>query len=191
MNHQFLHRKVTGKIKATHLATRHGADFVEVDFRFEQADSRPNIASRLMGTQELGAAYTGLMTIRTQYPYQYLWLSRMGTEEPALSLWAAYVPVDREQRINNTIGLVMIRKPKIPGLLYIAWPFFRYFTEAVFAEDRFAVEAEQRAHDEQGGDWNQEILPFLWDLRKLLAERGVPIDRPTTSSGDLDLARSA
>ncbi len=177
MNHQFLHRRVTGKIKATHLATRKGSDFVEVDFRFEQG-GRANIASSLMegASKEQREAAAGLMTIRTQYPYQYLTLRRMGQDAPTLKLWAVYVPVDREQKVNYTRGLVMIRKPKIPGLIHLAYPVFRWFTERVFAEDRFAVEAEQRAYDAQGADWNQEILPFLWDLRGLLASQGVPID---------------
>ena len=61
-------------------------------------------------------------------------------------------------------------RPALLGALLLTW------TERVFAEDRFAVEAEQRAYDAQGGDWNQEILPFLWDLRSLLASQGVPID---------------
>jgi hypothetical protein len=37
------------------------------------------------------------------------------------------------------------------------------------------IEAEQRAHDLQGGDWNREVLPFILDLRKLLIARGVLI----------------
>ena len=35
----------------------------------------------------------------------------------------------------------------------------RYFAESVFAQDRLAVEAEQRAWDPQGGDRNQEVRP--------------------------------
>jgi hypothetical protein len=38
-----------------------------------------------------------------------------------------------------------------------------------------AVEAEQRAWDEQGADWNAEVSPVLLELRKVLAENGVPI----------------
>ena len=61
-------------------------------------------------------------------------------------------------------------------------PVIRYFTEAVFAEDRFAVEAEQRAHDLQGADWNQEILPFIFDLRNLLIASGMPIEAKAAHS---------
>jgi renierapurpurin 18,18'-hydroxylase len=177
MNHQFLHRRVTGKIKATHLDTRHGDGFVEVDYRFEQPGGNTPMASRFMHghASDRKDAGADLMTIRTQYPYQYLTL-RHGSPEPIISLWAAYVPLDREQRVNYTVGLLAIRKPRLAFLLHAAWPVIRHFTERVFAEDRVAVEAEQRAYDAQGGDWNQEILPYIWDLRRLLIAGGVAID---------------
>jgi phenylpropionate dioxygenase-like ring-hydroxylating dioxygenase large terminal subunit len=178
MNHQFLHRRVTGKIKATHLATRQDAGVVEVDYRFDLADGRTHLGSRLMATGERDAR-SGIMTIATRYPYQFLQLGREA-DEPILSMWAAYVPADRAQRTNRTFGLLSIRRPKIPLLLDLSWPVIRYFTERVFAEDRFAVEAEQRAYDAQGGDWNQEILPFILDLRQLMIASGIPIGATAT-----------
>jgi hypothetical protein len=45
----------------------------------------------------------------------------------------------------------------------------------VFAEDRMAVEAEQRAWDEQGEDWNNEVFPLIIDVRDVLRSNGVPI----------------
>jgi hypothetical protein len=69
----------------------------------------------------------------------------------------------------------MIEKPPIPGALHLAWPFIRRFTERVFAEDRMAVEAEQRAWDEQGEDWNHEVFPLIVDVRDVLRTNGVPI----------------
>jgi hypothetical protein len=42
-----------------------------------------------------------------------------------------------------------------------------------------AVEAEQRAYETQGGDWNQEIFPVIIDLRELLMKHGV--DQPRRS----------
>jgi len=177
MNHQFLHRHVTGKIKPTHMETRQANGLVEVDYRFDLVEGKTHLGSRLMCTsRNQSDTRSGVMTIATQYPYQRLQLRRINADEPVLSLWAAYVPVDRQQRINQTFGLLSIRKPKIPVLLALAWPIIRYFTEAVFAEDRFAVEAEQRAYDQQGADWNQEILPFICDLRNLLIANGVPIE---------------
>lgn len=181
MNHQFLHRRVTGNIKATHLATRQGDGYVEVDYNFDDPEgAKMPVASRFMqgGASERNATGTDLITIRTQYPYQYLTL-RYGTKtEPLISLWSAYVPLDREQRVNYTVGLLAIRKPRFSWLLWPAWPVIRHFTEKVFAEDRVAVEAEQRAYDAQGGDWNQEVLPYIMELRRLLIAGGIPIDAP-------------
>lgn len=71
--------------------------------------------------------------------------------------------------------LLMIQKPPIPGALHLAWPLIRRFTERVFAEDRMAVEAEQRAWDEQGEDWNHEVFPLIVDVRDVLRTNGVPI----------------
>jgi len=93
----------------------------------------------------------------------------------AFSLWVAYVPEDAEQRTNHVYGLLMIKKPPIPGALHLAWPFIRRFTERVFAEDRMAVEAEQRAWDEQGEDRNHEVFPLIIDVRDVLRTNGVPL----------------
>ena len=38
-----------------------------------------------------------------------------------------------------------------------------------------AVEAEQRAWDEQGEDRNRGVFPLILDLRDLLRSNGVPI----------------
>jgi hypothetical protein len=38
-----------------------------------------------------------------------------------------------------------------------------------------AVEAEQRAWDEQGEDWNHEVFPLILDVRDVLRTNGVPI----------------
>jgi len=43
-----------------------------------------------------------------------------------------------------------------------------------------AVEAEQRAWDEQGEDWNHEVFPLILDVRDVLRTNGVPI-RPRTA----------
>jgi hypothetical protein len=69
----------------------------------------------------------------------------------------------------------MIAKPPVPGALHLAWPLIRRFTERVFAEDRMAVEAEQRAWDAYGRDRNHEVFPLILDLRDMLRSNGVPI----------------
>ena len=101
-----------------------------------------------------------------------------------MDLWIAYVPLDAEQRTNRTFGLLSVRRPRIPGLIELAWPFLVFFTEHIFAEDRAIVEMEQAAHDRQGRDQNQEVFPPILDLRSLLARCGnrpdlTPTDRRT------------
>jgi hypothetical protein len=123
------------------------------------------------------------MTIATEYPYQTLRFWTAGSTSPALDLWNAYIPIDRAQRVNHTYGLMMIRRPSIPGLIHLLWPFITWFTEGIFAEDRWIVEEEQKAFDRQGADKNQEIFPVVNALRALLLDRGVPIPE--------DIVRSA
>ncbi len=175
MNHQFLHRRWMKKMRPVLIEARKGTGRVEVDYKFELVDGE-RIARRLMLGRRGGGA--DIVTVCTQYPYQTLRVRREGGSEPAIELWAACVPLDRAQRINHTFGFVTIRKPKIPALIHLFWPAIRYFAEAIFAEDRFALEAEQQAHDLQAADWNQEILPFILDLRQLLIASGVPIASP-------------
>ena len=96
----------------------------------------------------------------------------LGTGCPKLE-----VPCDREQRSHISVGMLMIEKPRIPGLLHVVWPLIRQFAESVFTEDRMAVEVEQRAYDLQRGDWNQEVNPVIIALRDLLVRSGVPLVR--------------
>jgi hypothetical protein len=87
--------------------------------------------------------------------------------------------------MNRPCGVLLIRKPAIRLLAYPLRTFFQYFVDAIFEEDRFALEAEQRAHDMQGADWNQEILPFILELRALLMSAGITastrVDLPAAS----------
>ena len=114
------------------------------------------------------------MTIRTEYPYQKLTFRARGSAEPELDLWNVYIPVDKEQKINHTFGLMMFKRPStFPWLMELFWPFIIWFTESIFAEDRWIVEMEQAAHNAQGEDWNQEISPIIQELRKVLIENGI------------------
>jgi renierapurpurin 18,18'-hydroxylase len=116
------------------------------------------------------------MRIRTDYPWQNLkvWLGRdiEETQDPVLDVWLGYTPWDAEQRTNHTYGYLSVKKPPIPGLIQLAWPFVTWFTENIFREDKEIVEYEQRAYDAQGADWNNEVFPALRDLRGVLARCG-------------------
>lgn len=176
MNHQFLHRGVLGRIQPELLGYDTGPDFVEARYLFTPAGGKKDRGAGLLSAEGIGGSKSpDVITVRTQYPYQTLQALPEKAELPAFSLWVAYVPEDAEQRTNHVYGLLMIEKPPVPGALRVAWPLIRRFTERVFAEDRMAVEAEQRAWDEQGSDWNQEVFPLILDVRKVLRSGGVPI----------------
>ncbi|MEU3055406.1 aromatic ring-hydroxylating dioxygenase subunit alpha [Streptomyces griseus] len=180
MNHQFLHRGVVGKLQPQLLGYESGPRSVEARYLFTHTGGKRNRSARMLAAEGIGGqASSDVMTIRTAYPYQTLDLVPEKADRPALRLWAAYVPEDAEQRRCHAYGLLMIEKPRIPAALHLAWPFIRHFTERVFAEDRMAVEAEQRAWDEQGEDRNHEVFPLILDVRDVLRANGVPL-RPRT-----------
>jgi phenylpropionate dioxygenase-like ring-hydroxylating dioxygenase large terminal subunit len=181
MNHQFLHRRFMGHIQTVFLDLRRGDGWVEADYTFRRAGGRQSLGERFMLGQRAvqpdvkDVSRRDIMTIRTEYPYQTLRFWTAQSTEPALDLWNVYVPVDREQRVNHTYGLMMIRKPPIPGLIHLLWPFMTWFTNGIFAEDRWVVEEEQKAFDRQGADANQEIFPVIRALRELLLVHGVSL----------------
>ncbi|NPT58031.1 aromatic ring-hydroxylating oxygenase subunit alpha [Paraburkholderia elongata] len=176
MNHQFLHRRQMGQMRARSLGRRRGEGWVEVDYTFARMAGQQPIGEAIVFGQSRktgGENDKDVMTIRTEYPYQTLQI-RTSDQTLVMDLWIVYVPLDREQRTNRTFGLLSIRKPGIPGALNLAWPLLVWFTERIFKEDRAIVEAEQRAHDTQGADWNHEVFPVINELRALLRESGAP-----------------
>ena len=196
MNHQFLHRRLMGKIRPRFIGQRGGADWIEAKYTFARTGGKQPWGEALIFGERRGLTDgdRDVMTIRTEYPYQTL---RIHTSDalPVMDLWICYVPVDGEQRRNRTFGLLSVHRPKIPLVMDLLWPALIWFTEGIFREDREIVETEQAAHDAQGGDWNQEVFPVIRNLRALLASCGVPI-RPTdqaaaSSSGVAKIAASA
>ncbi|GGJ91883.1 3-chlorobenzoate-3,4-dioxygenase [Streptomyces camponoticapitis] len=184
MNHQFLHRGVVGKLHPELLGYETDARSVEARYLFTHTGGKRNRGAGLLANEGIGGSDSSdVMTIRTGYPYQTLDLVPEAADHPAFRLWVAYVPEDAEQRRCHAYGLLMIEKPGIPGALQLAWPLIRRFTERVFAEDRLAVEAEQRAWDEQGRDLNHEIFPLILDLREVLRSNGVPLDPQARACG--------
>ncbi|GGY15313.1 aromatic ring-hydroxylating oxygenase subunit alpha [Streptomyces djakartensis] len=183
MNHQFLHRGVVGRLHPRLLGYQADERSVEARYLFTHSGGKRNRSAGLLAAEGLGGGTADVMTIRTEYPYQTLDLVPENADRPAFRLWAAYVPEDAEQRTCHAYGLLMIEKPGIPGLLQLAWPFIRRFTERVFAEDRMAVEAEQRAWDEQGEDRNHEVFPLILDVREVLRANGVPLRARSAECG--------
>ncbi len=183
MNHQFLHRRQMGSIAPRYLGRRMGDDWLEIDYSFARTGGKQPLGEAVILGKRRGASekphFHDLMTIRTEYPYQTLriWTS---SEEPVMSLWIAYTPIDAEQKYNRTFGLLSVRRPKIPLIIDMAWPALVWFTERIFAEDRRIVEMEQAAYDRQGADWNREVFAPIRDLRQLLAANGRPLTPTAT-----------
>jgi len=175
MNHQFLHRRQMGMIKATCLGRDCGPDWAEVRYTFARLSGSATIGEgailgMMRGTDD--AERKDKMVIRTDYPHQTLTFA-MDDGDPVLSVWLGYIPLDAEQRTNRTFGYLSVKRPGVPLLLDAAWPFITMFTESIFKEDKEIVEMEQAAHDAQGSDWNNEVFPPIRDLRAVLLRCGL------------------
>jgi renierapurpurin 18,18'-hydroxylase len=181
MNHQFMHRRYMGSIRAHCIGRAHGEHWAQVEYSFKRTAGKSTLGEQVIvdlvrkrGEQKKD--FRDHMRIRTDYPCQSLkvWVGRdiQDTQDPVLEVWLCYTPVDAAQRTNRTFGYLSVKKPPIPGLIHLVWPFVVWFTENIFREDKEIVEYEQRAHDAQGADWNNEVFPALRDLRGVLARSG-------------------
>ena len=195
MNHQFMHRKNMGSIKAQCLSRDHGDDWAQVEYSFSRTAGKSSMGEKVIvnlarkRTEDSKKDFGDHMRIRTDYPTQSLkvWIGRdiKVTDDPVLDVWLNYTPLDAEQRTNRTYGYLSVKKPPIPGLIHTVWPAVTWFTERIFAEDKDIVEHEQRAYDAQGTDWNNEVFPAIRDLRVVLGRCGLPMggERRTKGSG--------
>jgi renierapurpurin 18,18'-hydroxylase len=183
MNHQFMHRKQMGSIRAMCLGRKHGDDWAQVEYSFSRSAGAPSMGEKVIvnlvrNHDGRKKDFSDHMRIRTDYPAQSLrvWVGRdiKVTDDPVLDVWLNYTPLDAEQRTNRTYGYLSVKKPPVPGLIHAVWPFVTWFTERIFAEDKEIVEYEQQAYDEQGSDWNNEVFPAIKDLRGVLARCGLP-----------------
>jgi len=181
MNHQFMHRRQMGTIRAHCLGRDHGEQWAQVEYSFKRTEGKQSLGEQIIvdllrKRGEKKREFRDHMRIRTDYPSQSLrvWVGRDTdrTQDPVLDVWLGYTPWDAEQRSNRTYGYLSVKKPPIPGLIELMWPFVAWFTENIFREDQEIVEYEQRAYDAQGADWNNEVFPALCDLRNVLARCG-------------------
>jgi renierapurpurin 18,18'-hydroxylase len=182
MNHQFMHRKQMGSIRAQCLSRSHGDQWAQVEYSFSRSGGKQSMGERVIvdlvrKRGEPKKNFSDHMRIRTDYPYQSLrvWIGRdiKDTQDPVLEVWLGYTPLDAQQRTNRTFGYLSVKKPPVPGLIHAVWPFVTWFTENIFREDKEIVEYEQKAYDAQGADWNNEVFPAIRDLRSVLARCGI------------------
>ena len=183
MNHQFMHRRYMGSIRAHCLGRDHGERWAQVEYSFSRTSGKSTLGEQVIvdlmrRRGQKKKDFSDHMRIRTDYPSQSLrvWIGRdiRETQDPVLDVWLGYTPQDAQQRTNHTYGYLSVKKPPIPGLIHAVWPFVTWFTENIFREDKEIVEYEQRAHDAQGSDWNNEVFPAIRDLRGVLARCGQP-----------------
>jgi phenylpropionate dioxygenase-like ring-hydroxylating dioxygenase large terminal subunit len=181
MNHQFMHRRYMGSIRAKCIGRQHGEDWAQVEYSFSRTAGKSSVGEKVIVdlVRKRGEAkkdFSDHMRIRTDYPTQSLrvWVGRdiRQTDDPVLEVWLGYTPLDAAQRTNRTYGFLSVKKPPVPGLIHVVWPFVAWFTENIFREDKEIVEYEQLAHDAQGADWNNEVFPAIRDLRGVLARCG-------------------
>jgi phenylpropionate dioxygenase-like ring-hydroxylating dioxygenase large terminal subunit len=187
MNHQFMHRKQMGSIRAQCIGRQHGENWAQVEYTFSRTEGKASMGEavivdlvrRRAKSDEAKKDFRDHMQIRTDYPTQSLkvWVGRdiQQTDAPVLDVWLGYTPLDAEQRTNRTFGYLSVKKPPVPGLIHMVWPFVTWFTENIFREDKEIVEFEQLAYDAQGSDWNNEVFPAIRDLRGVLARCGQPM----------------
>jgi phenylpropionate dioxygenase-like ring-hydroxylating dioxygenase large terminal subunit len=184
MNHQFMHRKHMGSIKANCIGRQHDEQWAQVEYSFSRTAGKSSLGERVIvdlvrKRGEPKRDFSDRMRIRTDYPSQSLkvWVGRdiKESQDPVLDVWLCYTPLDVEQRTNRTYGYLSVKKPPVPGLILAMWPFVVWFTENIFREDQEIVECEQRAYDAQGADWNNEVFPAVRDLRNVLARCGRPM----------------
>ncbi|MGA9027555.1 MAG: aromatic ring-hydroxylating dioxygenase subunit alpha [Steroidobacteraceae bacterium] len=181
MNHQFMHRKQMGSIRAQCIGRQSGENWAQVEYSFSRTAGRPSVGEQVIvdlmrRRGEAKKDFSDHMRIRTDYPSQSLkvWVGRNIelSQDPVLDVWLGYTPLDAAQHRNRTFGYLSVKKPAIPLVIDLVWPFVVWFTENIFREDKDIVEHEQRAYEAQGADWNNEVFPAIRDLRAVLARCG-------------------
>ena len=123
MNHQFMHRKQMGSIRANCLGRKHGEDWAQVEYSFSRTGGKSSVGEQVIvdlmrKRTEAKKDFSDHMRIRTDYPTQSLkvWVGRdiQDTSDPVLEVWLGYTPLDAQQRTNRTYGYLSVKKPKFP-----------------------------------------------------------------------------
>jgi len=180
MNHQFLHRRQMGQIRARFLGGDEGENFVEARYSFARTGNKQPLAERLIFGKHVDdpnkiQPVEEVLTVRTTYPYQSLHIHDKDGDL-MMELFAVYVPDSTEGMSCQAFGLLSVLRPKTPFLIDLIWPALGVFTNRIFHEDKEIVEMEQRAWLELGGDHNREVFPVVRQLRDLLRRSGVPTE---------------
>ncbi|GBR37557.1 ring-hydroxylating dioxygenase ferredoxin subunit [Neoasaia chiangmaiensis NBRC 101099] len=178
MNHQFLHRRQMGQIRARFMGQDQGENFIEARYSFARIGKQQPLAERLIfgkhhDDPNRAQPVEEIVSVRTTYPYQSLHIHDKDGDL-IMELFSVYVPNSADGMSSQNFGLLSVLRPKTPFLIDLIWPALGVFTNRIFEEDREIMEMEQRAWNEQGGDRNVEVFPVVKKLRDLLMRCGVP-----------------
>ncbi|GBR68319.1 aromatic ring-hydroxylating oxygenase subunit alpha [Gluconobacter kanchanaburiensis] len=189
MNHQFLHRRQMGQIRARFLGQDAGENFIEARYSFARTGNEQPLAERLIfgkhhDDPNREQPVEEIVSVRTTYPYQSLKIHDKDGDL-IMELFSVYVPNSADGMSTQTFGLLSVLRPKTPFLIDVIWPALGIFTHRIFEEDREIMELEQNAWRELGGDHNVEVFPIVRKLRDLLARNGVTAGTDTGISGQV------
>ncbi|MFT8807503.1 Rieske 2Fe-2S domain-containing protein [Gluconobacter sp.] len=189
MNHQFLHRRQMGQIRARFLGQDAGENFIEARYSFARSGNQQPLAERLIfgkhhDDPNREQPVEEIVSIRTTYPYQSLKIHDKDGDL-IMELFSVYVPDTADGMSTQTFGLLSVLRPKTPFLIDMIWPALGIFTHRIFEEDREIMELEQNAWRELGGDHNVEVFPIVRKLRDLLAANGVAPGTDTTALAEV------
>lgn len=195
MNHQFLHRRQMGQIKARFLGQDAGENFIEARYSFARTGNQQPLAERLIfgkhhDDPNREQPVEEIVSIRTTYPYQSLKIHDKDGDL-IMELFSVYVPNTADGMSTQTFGLLSVLRPKTPFLIDLIWPALGIFTHRIFEEDREIMELEQNAWRELGGDHNVEVFPIVRKLRDLLAANGVAPGTDTTAQAEVSREQPA
>ncbi|MBF0863166.1 aromatic ring-hydroxylating dioxygenase subunit alpha [Gluconobacter sp. R71646] len=195
MNHQFLHRRQMGQIRARFLGQDAGENFIEAHYSFARTGNQQPLAERLIfgkhhDDPNREQPVEEIVSIRTTYPYQSLKIHDKDGDL-IMELFSVYVPDTADGMSTQTFGLLSVLRPKTPFLIDMIWPALGIFTHRIFEEDREIMELEQNAWRELGGDHNVEVFPIVRKLRDLLAQNGVAPGTDTVAQAEVSREQPA
>ncbi|MFT8765143.1 MAG: aromatic ring-hydroxylating dioxygenase subunit alpha, partial [Gluconobacter potus] len=195
MNHQFLHRRQMGQIRARFLGQDAGENFIEARYSFARAGNQQPLAERLIfgkhhDDPNREQPVEEIVSIRTTYPYQSLKIHDKDGDL-IMELFSVYVPNAADGMSTQCFGLLSVLRPKTPFLIDMIWPALGIFTHRIFEEDREIMELEQNAWRELGGDHNVEVFPIVRKLRDLLAQNGVAPGTDTVAQTEVSREQPA
>jgi len=124
MNHQFMHRKQMGSIRAQCIGRQHGEDWAQVEYSFSRTAGSASMGEQVIVNlvRKRGAARSPSPTTcafaRLSSQSLKVWVGRdiQETNDPVLDVWLCYTPLDAQQRTKPHLRLSVVKKPPCRAL---------------------------------------------------------------------------